>query len=64
MEHEWHKKHFSKPTMCKACSKLIWGLGKQGFECQGTIAQVACYRECAAHIKISHDLLELRRTTR
>ena len=36
MEHDWRKKHYSKPTWCAVCSKFIWGLGKQGFVCRGT----------------------------
>ncbi len=35
--HEMVKVHFNKPTFCKYCTDFIWGLGKQGYACKGTL---------------------------
>jgi len=44
MPHNFHKKHFSKPTWCAFCEKFIWGLGKQGYGCK--ICYYPCHPKC------------------
>lgn len=29
----FQKIHFHTPTWCRLCTKFIWGVGKQGYEC-------------------------------
>jgi serine/threonine protein kinase len=32
--HTFKLKHFNTPTWCRFCTKFIWGLGKQGYQCK------------------------------
>jgi hypothetical protein len=62
IEHTMKKVHFHKPTFCKYCSSFIWGLGKQGFVCEGNIAfllifmyflqvcKYSCHKRCVKEI--------------
>jgi len=32
--HNFKQVFFNHPTWCKFCTKFIWGLGKQGYQCK------------------------------
>lgn len=32
VKHNFHSHRFATPTYCKFCTKIIWGLGKHGFQ--------------------------------
>eukprot|EP01103_Thecamoeba_quadrilineata_P011554 TRINITY_DN2786_c0_g1_i1.p2 TRINITY_DN2786_c0_g1~~TRINITY_DN2786_c0_g1_i1.p2 ORF type:complete len:429 (+),score=75.65 TRINITY_DN2786_c0_g1_i1:200-1486(+) len=50
-EHKWVLIHFNKPTWCKNCTNFIWGLGKQGYQCQicKYPAHKRCYEKVNSH---------------
>jgi len=38
--HAFKLKHFNEFTWCKFCTKFIWGLGKQGYQCKACLYPV------------------------
>jgi len=44
--HQLKKTSFSSPTFCSFCEDFIWGLGKQGYECQNKNCFYACHKRC------------------
>lgn len=61
--HDWHAKHFSKPTFCALCNNLLVGLGKQGVRCG--VCGVCVHDACAANVglgcRASHVTAEAAR---
>ncbi|XP_051537593.1 RAS guanyl-releasing protein 2-like isoform X2 [Myxocyprinus asiaticus] len=39
-----------KPSVCRHCSRLIWGFYKQRYKCQ--VCGVSCHKDCRSHLAI------------
>eukprot|EP01119_Soliformovum_irregulare_P020260 TRINITY_DN6533_c2_g1_i1.p1 TRINITY_DN6533_c2_g1~~TRINITY_DN6533_c2_g1_i1.p1 ORF type:complete len:766 (+),score=255.26 TRINITY_DN6533_c2_g1_i1:168-2300(+) len=48
-DHKFVRSHFSSPTFCHHCQGFIWGLGKQGFQCE--TCQYSCHEKCLMLVK-------------
>ncbi|KAF9911459.1 hypothetical protein BX616_010586 [Lobosporangium transversale] len=43
--HKFHEKTFTKLTYCDYCTKLLWGVAKQGVSCEG--CHFNCHKKCS-----------------
>ncbi|KAG0006195.1 hypothetical protein BGZ65_009077 [Modicella reniformis] len=43
--HKFHEKTFTKLTYCDYCTKLLWGVAKQGVTCDG--CHFNCHKKCS-----------------
>ncbi|RUS31019.1 integral peroxisomal membrane peroxin-domain-containing protein [Jimgerdemannia flammicorona] len=43
-QHKWEEKSFQALTYCDYCSKLLWGLARQGFQCE--VCGLTCHGKC------------------
>lgn len=48
--HDFASKHFSSPTWCILCKNFIWGLGKQG--CQCNLCHYTAHKKCLSKVDI------------
>ncbi|KAL8598393.1 hypothetical protein ACOMHN_032670 [Nucella lapillus] len=46
--HQFNLQHFYVPTMCSKCEGLIWGVGYQGFLCQG--CDMGVHKQCVEDV--------------
>ena len=44
--HVFRKTHFHTPTWCKLCDNFIWGLGRQGYQCEA--CKYSAHKACVA----------------
>ncbi|KAG0284149.1 hypothetical protein BGZ96_011476 [Linnemannia gamsii] len=43
--HQFHERTFTKLTYCDYCTKLLWGVAKQGVTCEG--CHYSCHKKCS-----------------
>jgi hypothetical protein len=51
IQHHFKTTTFSKPTYCDCCSKLLWGISKQGLQCTDCRANI--HRGCETMLMLS-----------
>jgi len=56
--HSFKLVHFSEFTWCKFCTRFIWGLGKQGFQCQA--CRYAVHGKCLALVPHNCPKVEVK----
>lgn len=42
--HDFRRKHFNSPTYCNVCTRFLWGIGHQGYEC--TVCGYVAHKKC------------------
>jgi len=59
--HKFVETHFNKPTFCQWCDGFIWGLGKQGYQCD--TCKYAIHKKCVPKIPNEGCGKELKKPT-